>query len=170
MAFNSRKKDEERVLDVDASMQGSMVFKEPVNLRINGKFDGTLETKGNLTIGPSALVTADITGDNIIVGGKVKGKISARQRLTLLPTASVEGDIFPARLNIAEGAVLEGRCSMLHDFFNIDEVARYLEVDVKSVSEWAAAGKIPCQKEGEVFRFDRRAVDNWIASGEVAKR
>ena len=31
MAF--KKKLEEKVLDVDASMQGSLVFKDPVNLR-----------------------------------------------------------------------------------------------------------------------------------------
>lgn len=115
MAFN--KKTEEKILDVDAAMQGSMVFKDPVNLRINGKFEGTLDTKGNLTIGQTAIIFADIIGDNIIVGGRVKGKITAKERLTLLPSAIVEGDIYPAKLNIAEGAILEGRCSMLHDFF-----------------------------------------------------
>ena len=87
MAF--RKRLEEKTLDVDASMQGSLVFKDTVNLRINGKFEGTLETRGNLTIGQSATVSADIVGDNIIIGGKVKGRITARERLTLLPTAIV---------------------------------------------------------------------------------
>jgi len=49
-----RRKDEEfaeKILDVDASMQGTLAFKDPVNLRINGKFDGKLDTKGSLTIG-----------------------------------------------------------------------------------------------------------------------
>ena len=35
-----------RVLDVTASMEGSLVFQEPVVLRISGRFDGTLETRG----------------------------------------------------------------------------------------------------------------------------
>ena len=38
MAF--KKKLEEKILDVDAAMQGSLTFKDPVNLRINGKFEG----------------------------------------------------------------------------------------------------------------------------------
>lgn len=167
MAF--RRKLEEKVLDVDATMQGSLSFKDPVNIRINGKFEGNLETKGNLTIGHTASILADIVGDNIIIGGKVKGRVTARERLTLLPTAIVEGDIYPARLNIAEGAILEGNCSMLHDFLNAEELARYLEVDQNSIMEWANSAKVPAIKEGNDWKFDRKAIDSWIASGKIAK-
>ena len=167
MAF--KKKVEEKILDVDAAMQGNLSFKDPVNLRINGKFEGNLDTRGNLTIASSAYVVADVLGDNIIVGGKVKGKITAKERLTLLPSAFVEGDIFPARLNVAEGAIFEGRCEMLHDFLNSDELARYLEVDVNSILEWANSGKVPGEKEGEGWRFDRKEIDSWVAAGRVGK-
>lgn len=167
MAF--KKKPEEKTLDVDASMQGSLVFKDPVNLRINGKFEGNLETKGNLTIGQTAIVTADIVGDNIIIGGRIKGKITAKERLTLLPTSIIEGDIFPAKLNIAEGAVLEGRCSMLHDFLNAQELAKYLEVDLNSIMDWANSGKMPGSKEGSEWRFERKAIDTWVASGKIER-
>lgn len=167
MAFN--KKQEEKVLDVDAAMQGTLSFKDPVNLRINGKFEGNLDTRGNLTIGTAAAVFADITGDNIIVGGRVKGKITAKDRLTLLPTAIVEGDIYPAKLNVAEGAVLEGRCVMLHDFMNSEELARYLEMDVNSIIEWANTGKVPGQKEGGNWKFERKAIDSWITAERIGK-
>jgi excisionase family DNA binding protein len=167
MAF--KKKLEEKVLDVDASMQGSLVFKDAVNLRINGKFEGTLETRGNLTIGQSAMVLADIVGDNVIVGGRVKGRITAKERLTLLPTAMVEGDLYPAKLNVAEGAILEGHCSMLHDFLNAEELARYLEVDLNSIMEWANSGRMPGQKEGSSWKFERKAIDSWVASGKIER-
>lgn len=167
MAFSRR--PEEKILDVDAAMQGSLSFKDPVNLRINGKFEGSLDTKGNLTVGPAAIVLADIVGDNIIIGGRVKGKITAKERLTLLPTAIVEGDIFPAKLNIAEGAILEGRCSMLHDFLNSEELARYLEVDLNSIFDWASSGKVPGRKEGDNWKFERKAIDSWIAAGKIGK-
>lgn len=167
MAFN--KKVEEKVLDVDAAMQGSLVFRDPVNLRINGKFEGNLETKGNLTIGQNAVVSADIIGDNIVIGGKVKGRVTAKERLTLLPTSIIEGDIYPAKLNVAEGAIFEGRCLMLHDFLNADELARYLEVDLNSIMEWANSGKMPALKEGNEWRFERKAVDSWVSSGKIGK-
>lgn len=167
MAF--KKKTEEKLLDVDASMQGTMSFKDPVNLRINGKFEGSLETRGNLTVGSSAIITADIIGDNIIIAGRVKGRVTARGSLTLLPTAILEGDVFPAKLNITEGAILEGRCSMLHDFLNTEELARYLEVDMNSVLEWANSGRVPGFKEGDAWKFERKAIDSWIASGKIDK-
>lgn len=166
MAF-AKKKLEEKILDVDASMQGSLTFKDPVNLKINGKFEGALATRGNLTVGNTAIVNAEIVGDNIIIGGKVKGRITARERLTLLPSAVVEGEISPARLNVAEGAVLQGTCSMLNDFLNAQELARYLEVELNSILEWANSGKIPGQKEGSDWRFERKTVDSWVASGKV---
>jgi excisionase family DNA binding protein len=167
MAF--KKKLEEKVLDVDAAMQGSLVFKDPVNLRINGKFEGTLETKGNLTIGQTAIVLADIIGDNIVIGGKVKGRVTAKESLTLLPTAVAEGDIYPAKLNVAEGAILEGRCSMLQDFLNSEELARYLEVDLNSIMEWVNSGKLPANKEGNNWKFERKAIDQWVASGKIER-
>lgn len=164
-----KKKQEEKILDVDAAMQGSLSFKDPVNLRINGKFEGQLDTKGNLTVGSTAIVFADISGDNIIIGGRVKGKITAKERLTLLPTAVVDGDIYPAKLNIAEGAILEGRCSMLHEILNCEELARYLEVDDNSILEWAKSGKLPGLKEGDTWKFERKAIDLWIAEEKIGK-
>jgi cytoskeletal protein CcmA (bactofilin family) len=167
MAF--KKNLEEKTLDVDAAMQGTLTFRDPVNLRINGKFEGTLDTRGNLTIGTTAVISADITGDNIIIGGRVKGKITAKERLTLLPQAIVEGNIFPAKLNITEGAIFEGRCTMLHDFLNSEQLAEYLEVELSSIMEWANSGKVPASKENNDWKFERKAIDTWVASGKIAK-
>jgi len=167
MAF--KKKSGEKVLDVDAAMQGTLSFKDPVNLRINGKFEGNLDIRGNLTIGSTAVINADIIGDNIIIGGRVKGKITAKERLTLLPQAIVEGHIYPAKLNIAEGAILEGQCTMLHDFLNSDQLAKYLEVELSSIMEWANSGKVPASKENNEWKFERRAIDAWVATGKIEK-
>jgi len=167
MAF--KKRLEEKVLDVDAAMQGSLSFKDPVNLRINGKFEGNLDTKGVLTIGPAAVVTADITGDSIIVEGKVRGKIIARISLDLLPTAVVDGEIYPIRLIIAEGAILNAKCQMLGEILNADELAKYLEVEANSIIDWANQGKIPAVKQGNDWKFERKAIDSWVASGKIGK-
>ena len=97
MALRDRHKAEEKVLDVDAAMSGSLVFRDAVNLRINGKFDGTMETKGTLVISQTAAVNAHIVGDEIVVAGRLKGEILAKQRLVLLPSAVVEGKVRTAK-------------------------------------------------------------------------
>ena len=93
MMGKNKKHEVERILDVDASMQGTLSFKDPVNLKINGKFEGILNTKGNLMIGEHASVNADVTGESIIIAGNVRGNISALKELKLIAPACVVGEI-----------------------------------------------------------------------------
>ncbi len=169
MALRDRKREtEERVITVDSSMQGSLAFKEPVHLRINGRFDGTLETKGILEIGDSAIVDANITGDDILISGKVRGEITATKKIVLNEHSIVEGNIRSPLLSIAEGAVFQGKCSMLGDVFDTDGLARYLEVDMNTVLDWASSGKIPAFKDGNAWKFERKKIDEWVSAGKVA--
>lgn len=164
-----REKNEPKILDVDASMQGTLAFKDPVNLRINGNFDGKLDTKGSLTIGENASVRADIIGEEIIVAGKVTGNITAQKQLKILSKAHIVGDITTPLLDVESGAVMHGKCYMLTgpggkgNIFNVEELARYLEVDISNIMEWANTGKIPAFKEGNDWRFERGKIEEWIA-------
>src|SRR3990167_4687279 len=103
MGKRDKRHETERLLDVDASMLGSLIFKDPVNLRINGRFEGTLNTKGNLMIGEHASVNADITGDSIVIAGKVNGNVNALKELKLISPGCVVGDIRTPLLSVAEG-------------------------------------------------------------------
>ena len=171
------KHGEERVLDVDASMQGSLTFKDPVNLRISGRFEGTLTTKGSLMIGEHAVVNADIVGESIVVAGRVNGNVHALKELKLISPGYVMGDIRTPLLSVAEGAVLEGNCKMLskgkadtgsrQSTMTTDELAKYLEVDTALVLEWVNSGKLPGSREGDSWKFDRTKVDEWVASGKI---
>lgn len=187
MAFGKKKGTEEpmervekvKILDVDASMQGSLAFRDPVNLRINGKFEGSLDTKGNLTIGENAQVRANIVGEDIVISGKVTGEVVASGSLGLTSNAHLVGDIRTPKLTVAEGAIFQGRCEMSvketkvnrstiqEAMLTVDELARYLEVDAASVTEWAKAGRIPSQKDGSSWKFDRSRIDAWIASEKI---
>jgi len=172
---------EEKILDVNASMQGNMIFKDPVNLKINGTFEGSLTTKGNLTIGESAEVNADIIGENIVIAGKVTGDIIAERSLRLVAPARVIGDIRSPSLMVDEGAVLQGSCQMIFDEAEIarlssknkkgvmsaEEVARYLEVDVNAVTSWADAGRLRGRKENGGWRFERTIVDEWVKTEKI---
>jgi excisionase family DNA binding protein len=167
MSFAQKKKSEEKILDFSTAMQGTLSFKDPVNLRINGNFEGNLDTQGTLTIGPNASVTADISGDTIVIAGKVKGKIQARDSLTILSTAVIDADIFAAKLSLAEGAKFDGTCTMLGEHLNAGELAKYLEVEENRIIEWADTGKIPAVKQLNQWQFDRKAIDEWIAAGKI---
>ena len=165
---------QEPVLEVSASMQGSLSFKDPVNLRISGRFDGSLDTLGSLTIGDRAHVDAQITGETIVIAGHVKGKIVARRQLSLVAPAQVSGELWTPRLTIGDGAVFEGSCHMQEmaqgeataaaSWMSLDDVAQYLEVESSVVRQWATQGRIPAVRDGESWRFEKRRLDQWVAS------
>ncbi|MCD6228181.1 MAG: polymer-forming cytoskeletal protein [Candidatus Omnitrophica bacterium] len=157
-----RRRDEEKVLDVNATMQGSLVFSDPVNLRINGKFEGTLKAKGNLIIGERATVFAEIEGENIVISGLVRGKIKSTQLVALSSTANVYADIHTPKISIEEGATFNGKCTMPGEKLSLEEVADFLSVDREKVIEWVNSGRIPAQKEGNGYIFDRREVELWV--------
>lgn len=157
------------VIEINAQMQGSLVFKDPVNLKINGNFRGSLITTGILTIGESAIVESNIEGDNVIIAGKVTGKITANKMLVLMPTSSLIGDIITPKLNIVEGAIFQGNCQMTsmksdNNFISLSDVASYMEIDEEEIEELAASGKIPASKEGSTWKFDKTEIDAWAAA------
>jgi excisionase family DNA binding protein len=177
---NSTVAESEKILDVNATMQGTMIFKDPVNLRINGEFEGKLDTKGTLTIGSNAQVKADINGEDITIAGKVTGNIVATKRINIIPPAQVAGDISTPVLAVSEGAVLNGKCSMsaLSDYtaasgksraMALDEVARYLEVDISLVEEWASQKKMPAIRENNAWKFHKQDIDTWLAKEKVGR-
>lgn len=167
---------EVKILDVDASMQGTISFKDPVNLRINGSFEGKLDTKGSLTIGENARVKAAIQGDKIIVAGRVTGDIYASESLSIIAPASIQGNIITPRLSMTEGARIQGLVTMsgiqsagdapdVH--LTLRDVAQYLEVEVKVVEDWAKGNKIPAVLENGDWKFTKSAVDRWIQEENV---
>ena len=174
MALRHKPVEEEaqpRLLEVDASMSGTLSFKDPVNMRINGHFEGTLETKGHLSIGEGAQVNATIHGEFISVSGTVEGTITA-SRLELLRTAWVIGKVISPKLIVEEGATFHGTCDMLQEpsdvqWIGVDELARYLEVDASTILEWVQSGRLPARQEGAQWRFDRRRIEEWLAQEKI---
>jgi len=168
---------EEKILDVNATMQGSLRFDDPVNLRINGRFEGTLDTKGKLMIGEKADIMANITGESITIDGIVTGNIKASKVLRLGASARLSGDVEAPALAVEEGAVLNGQLRMEKssnshshskaDLMNLQQVARYLEIEKEKVNEWAASGRLPGINENGEWFFDRNRIDQWIAQGST---
>ncbi|MCD6080789.1 MAG: polymer-forming cytoskeletal protein [Candidatus Omnitrophica bacterium] len=166
-----KKKGEQKVLEVNAEMQGELTFKDPVNLIINGNFQGKLNVRGMLSIGERATVNADILGEDILIAGRVEGKITAEKRVRLVPPADVKGEIRTHLLVVEEGAVLNGSCVMgerKSNYLSLDEMAGYLQIDKDTLLKWAEERKVPSIREGGNYYFDRAEVENWLSREKVA--
>lgn len=92
------------------SIQGEIKCES--NIRIDGAFVGTIQTKGRLVVGPTGRVEGEVTCQNSEIEGTVKGKMLVQQLLALKATSTVEGDIVTDKLSIEPGANFTGNCNM----------------------------------------------------------
>jgi len=79
-------------------------------LRIDGKFQGTIDTHGKVLIGQSGDAITDIKAKLVVVGGKVSGNIYATERVILLSTGDIKGNIITPSLVMEEGVKFDGNC------------------------------------------------------------
>ncbi|MBM7854390.1 cytoskeletal protein CcmA (bactofilin family) [Desulfohalotomaculum tongense] len=92
-------------------------------LRIDGKVDGHVDINGDVIIGPTGYVNADINGNNVTVAGEVHGNITLKGKLELDSTAKLYGDIEVSKLVINEGAIFKGKSSMIGSCENENEIS-----------------------------------------------
>ncbi len=95
-------------LGADAVFKGELTFEK--GMRILGKFEGEITSEGHLTIADGASLIGNAKAGTIRIDGQVKGNLNASTKVQLSASARLEGDLQTTRLEVAEGAVLIGRC------------------------------------------------------------
>ena len=100
----------ETVLGRNSVLEGS--FRCSANVRIDGVFSGQLEITGNMLVGETARITADINARNISIAGTVNGNVNGR-KVQILRTGRVKGDIRATALTTEEGAFIDGKITMI---------------------------------------------------------
>ncbi|HVT90976.1 MAG TPA: polymer-forming cytoskeletal protein [Tepidisphaeraceae bacterium] len=98
------------IIGPDAHFKGELTFEK--GLRLQGKFEGKVNTAGRLHIAKEARMQADVEATAIIIEGEVRGNLSASDRIELKSTARYDGDLRASKLVVDEGAVFSGHVSV----------------------------------------------------------
>jgi cytoskeletal protein CcmA (bactofilin family) len=80
-------------------------------IQVDGRIEGTLEVRGEVSIGPNGSVIGELIADHLAVGGNVQGKIHARAHLHVLAGGSVRGEVRYDTLQVDRGGVIDGTTS-----------------------------------------------------------
>jgi cytoskeletal protein CcmA (bactofilin family) len=128
-------------LGADAVFKGQLQFEKGVKLL--GKFEGEITSEGQLLVAEGATLTGDVKAGSVRVDGQIKGNLNAKTKVQLSASARLEGDVQTQRLEVAEGAVLVGRCVV-----GVNGQQSKPTTDVRSVSRPAemipaAKGRMP---------------------------
>lgn len=98
------------VIGAESELEGK--FTSSGNVRMDGKFSGTLEISGNILVGETAEIRADINAKNISIAGTVRGNVTGN-KVQLLRTGRIWGDISASALTTEEGAFIDGKITMM---------------------------------------------------------
>src|SRR2546421_10658895 len=106
------------ILGPDSSFKGEMSFEK--GLRLQGRFEGKINTAGRLHIAREAKMQADVEAGAIMVEGDVRGNLTANDRIELKQSARYEGDLISSKLVVDEGAVFHGHVTVGPDAVKSD--------------------------------------------------
>ncbi len=99
----------ETVIGANTALKGEL--KSEANVRIDGTFDGSIDVSGNVMIGETAHITADIRAYNLSIAGAVHGNVIGH-RIQIQRTGRIWGDLSAASIVTEDGAFLEGKITM----------------------------------------------------------
>lgn len=100
----------ETLIGAGVIMEGTL--ESEGDIAIDGTFTGTVTAKGDVTLGVNAVVTGNVTGNNVTVAGKLMGNVTAIGEASLRESSNLSGDITCMSLSVLSGAVFLGRSAM----------------------------------------------------------
>ena len=93
-----------------SQMKGNM--KCEGGLRIDGEFEGSIESSDTLVVGKEGAVRANAKVKRAVIGGRFEGNIHATGKVELHSGCEMLGEVETPSLVIEEGVVFEGTCKM----------------------------------------------------------
>jgi cytoskeletal protein CcmA (bactofilin family) len=81
-------------------------------VRIDGRLEGEVHTKGTLIVGEHAVIRGIVTTGSLISGGKIQGNVSANEKVQILKPGVLIGDVRSPLFSMEEGAHFQGMCDM----------------------------------------------------------
>ena len=109
--IDSRKDGQRRfTMGPNDSLEGKLTYEGHVH--VDGRAEGELHVTGNIDVASGAKVKALLEASNVTIKGDVEGTLNARDKLSLGKNAKLSGDITVRRLQIEDGASLNGHVRM----------------------------------------------------------
>jgi cytoskeletal protein CcmA (bactofilin family) len=93
-------------------------FRGNGNILIDGDFDGSLITSGNLHAGVQSKIKANIEANEATIEGAVEGNIKLKGHIEIGSTANVKGDIYATSIGVTRGAIINGKINIYNQSMN----------------------------------------------------
>jgi cytoskeletal protein CcmA (bactofilin family) len=82
-------------------------------VRVDGVFNGEINAEEGVIIGEGGYVKGNIKSSKVTIAGKIEGNVFCSNFLELTSSGKLLGDVKVKTLNIEEGAIFQGKCTMV---------------------------------------------------------
>lgn len=107
-------------LTITGQVVGNSVASE---IYVNTKrLEGNLDSEGSVKIGLGTVIIGDIKAGSAVIAGAVKGEVDIKGPVVMDSTAIVKGNVKAKAVQMNNGAVLEGFCSLSYSSVDIENV------------------------------------------------
>lgn len=86
------------------------------------RLEGSIVSEGNVKVGLGTVIIGDVTAASAVFAGAVKGEIDVKGPVVLDSTAIIKGNIKAKSVQMNNGAVMEGFCSLSYAELQIDDI------------------------------------------------
>ena len=101
------------ILEKDSSIKGE--FKSECDFRVDGNFEGSIETNGKVVIGKNGCVEGAVVCSSADIEGAINGTIHVKDLLSIRSTGEVKGDVVMSKLVVESGAIFNAKSSMKNE-------------------------------------------------------
>lgn len=86
------------------------------------RLEGNITSEGSVKIGLGTVIIGDIVATSGVIAGAVKGEIDVKGPVVIDSTAIIKGNVKAKSVQMNNGAVLEGFCSLAYASVEIDNI------------------------------------------------
>jgi cytoskeletal protein CcmA (bactofilin family) len=86
------------------------------------RLEGSITSEGSVKVGLGTVIIGDIVATSGVIAGAVKGEIDVNGPIVIDSTAIIKGNIKAKSVQINNGAVIEGFCSLSYSSVDVDNI------------------------------------------------
>lgn len=86
------------------------------------RLNGNIDSEGTVKVGLGTVVVGDIRAGSAVIAGAVKGELDIQGPIVIDSTAIIKGNVKAKSVQMNNGAILEGFCSLVYSSVSVDDI------------------------------------------------
>ncbi len=86
------------------------------------RLNGNIDSEGTVKVGLGTVVVGDIKAGSAVIAGAVKGELDIQGPIVIDSTAIIKGNVKAKSVQMNNGAILEGFCSLIYSSVSVDDI------------------------------------------------